>query len=310
MENLHGILVFLRVVEAGTLSAAARRLGVSTSAVSAALARLEDRLSARLVNRTTRRLSLTDEGATFYERCKKIISDLEEAELRVTQSGGVPSGTLRVGVPSTLGRRWIVPQLPSFVAEYPAVCLEIVFTDFIPYTMDQDLDVSIQIGELHDSTFAVRRLATSEYIVCGSPAYLARLGTPVHPTELSEHSCLSYRRPRNGRIREWTFDVDGDRRASRFEGSIVMNNHEALVAAAEAGLGLIQVADYYAHDSIGRGSLVEVLEEYKTTGHVISVVFSKQRPFPQKVRVFVDFLAKQFQTAPWATAAEDVEARA
>lgn len=172
-DNLHGIVVFLRVVDAGSLSRAARSLGVSPSAVSATLARLEERLDTRLLNRTTRRLEITEEGREFYERCRKIIADLESAELSVGRAGREPSGFLRVGLPSTLGARWIVPELGRFIETYPAVSLEVVCTDFVPFTIREGLDVAVQIGELHDSSLAVRRLADTEYVVCASPPICA-----------------------------------------------------------------------------------------------------------------------------------------
>ena len=300
MDNLHGILVFLRVVDAGSLSSAARSLGVSVSAVSAALARLEDRLSTRLINRTTRRLNVTEEGAEFYERCKKIVTDLESAELTVRRAGRVPSGTLRVGMPSVLGSKWIVPKLGEFVDAYPSVSLEIVCTDFVPLSMGEGLDVAVQIGELHDSTLAVRRLACPQYVVCASPQYLASRGTPKSPRELENHRCLTYRRPRNGRVWDWRFRVNGEIRTVAIEGLVTMNSHEALVSAAAAGLGIIQVAGYYAHSCIQRGDLVEILKAFKTEGHIISAVFSKQQPFPPKIRAFVDFLTHQFRRSPWS----------
>jgi LysR family transcriptional regulator, regulator for bpeEF and oprC len=300
MDKLHGILVFLRVVDAGSLSGAARSLGVSTSAVSAALARLEARLRTRLVNRTTRRLSVTEEGAEFYGRCKKIVTDLEAAELTVGHAGRVPSGPLRVGMPSMLGSKWIVPQLGEFIDAYPAVSLEVVCTDFIPTTIGDGLDVAVQIGELQDSSRTVKRLAVSEYIVCASPRYLASRGTPQHPRDLADHQCLTYRRPRSGLIWEWRFHLDGKFRTIAMPGVVTMNNHEALVSAAAAGLGIVQVADYYAHACIQRGELVEILAEFKTDGYIISAVSWKQPPLPPKIRAFVDFLARQFKRPPWS----------
>ena len=277
MDSLHGIFVFLRVAEAGTLSGAARALGVSTSAVSATLARLERRLSVRLLNRTTRRLSVTAEGAEFYARCKQITADLEEAELTAGRAGRVPSGRLRVSMPSALGRMWIVPHLPDFVRDYPAVSLEIVCSDFVPFSMESGIDVSVQVGELQDSRLVVHRLASTRYVVCASPDYLKERGTPRTPEELTTHACLTYRRPRNGRIREC----------------------EALVAAAAAGLGIVQVAEYYARPRLKSGKLVEILADYKTEGYDISVVFRQQKRVAPKLRVFVDFLVELFKAAPW-----------
>ena len=298
-DNLHGILVFLRVVDSGSLSRAARSLGVSTSAVSATLARLEERLNTRLVNRTTRRLEVTQEGHEFYQRCKKIVADLETAELSVGRAGREPSGALRVGLPSTLGTKWIVPQLGEFIDAYPAVSLEVVCTDFVQFTIHEGLDVAVQIGELHDSSLMVRRLAVSEYVVCASPAYLRAHGTPRHPDDLADHRCLTYRRPRNGKMWDWRFRLDGHVRTREMHGIVTMNSHEATVSAAAAGLGIIQVADYYAHPYIQRGDLVEILRAFKAEGHIISAVFPKEQPYSPKIRAFVEFLSRQFDRPPW-----------
>ncbi len=297
MDNIHGILVFIRIVEAGSLSAAARAMGVSTSAVSAALA--------RLINRTTRRLIVTDEGAKFYDRCKRIVADLEHAEQEVAKPWAGPAGTLKVGMPSTLGHRWIAPELARFTEAYPDVTLDVVCTDFVPFTVDPELDVCVQIGELQNSNFAVRRLARSDYLICAAPAYLAEHGAPETPADLAAHRCLNYRRPRNGRIREWEVTVEGYQQSLQLDGRATMNSHEALIAAAISGMGLVQVAEYYAHDAIARGELTEVLAGHRGKGYTISALFSKRSPFPPKVRVFIDFLTQVFRTPPWVAAPEE-----
>jgi LysR family transcriptional regulator for bpeEF and oprC len=181
------------------------------------------------------------------------------------------------------------------------VSLEIVCTDFVPYTIGEGVDVAVQIGELHDSSLAVRRLACSEYIACASPRYLAAHGRPKTPWDLKDHRCLTYRRPRNGRVWDWRFRLNGTVQTVPMQGVVTMNSHEALASAAAAGLGIIQVADYYAHAFIQTGELVEVLEQYRTDGHIISAVFPNQQPFPPKIRAFVDFLARQFDRPPWST---------
>jgi len=286
-------------VETGSLSATARALGVSTSAVSAALARLERKLAVRLLDRTTRRLSPTAEGAEFYARCKQITADLEEAEMIVGRAGRVPSGRLRVGMPSALSAMWIVPRLPDFTRAYPSVALEIVCTDFVPSTIAEGVDVSVQVGELHASSLSVRRLASVKYVVCAAPAYLAARGVPLTPGDLRAHTCLAYRRPRNGRIREWHLGDADSLQHIAAGGAMTFNSGEALVAAAAAGLGVIQVAEYYAWPLIESGQLVELLSGYKADGHDISVVFPQQRRVAPKLRVFVDFLVALFDPPPW-----------
>jgi LysR family transcriptional regulator for bpeEF and oprC len=299
MDRMHGIFVFLKVVETGTLSGAARSLGVSTAAVSAALARLERKLAVQLLNRTTRRLSVTAEGAEFYARCKQITTDLEEAELTAGRAGQVPSGRLQVGVPSALGRMWIVPCLPEFTRSHPSVSLEIVCNDFVPYSIEDGLDVAVQVNELHESRLAVRRLASIRYVTCAAPEYLAARSAPRTPADLTSHACLAYRRPRNGRLREWIFQNGSSLSQLPVNGIMTFNSGETLVAAAAAGLGVIQVAEYYAQPLLESGKLVEVLSDRKAEGYDISVVFHKQPRVAPKVRVFVDFLIALFDPPPW-----------
>ena len=299
MDRLHGINVFLRIVEVGTISGTARDLGVSTAAISASLARLETNLAVRLLDRTTRRLSVTAEGAEFYERCKKLMSDLDEAEQSISRIGRDPRGKLRVGMPSGLCRMWIVPSLPRFLKKYPEVHLEIVCSDYVPYTIDNGLDASIQVGELHSSRLAMRQLASVDYVVVAAPSYLKKRGVPKVPNDLLQHHCLTYRRPRNGLIREWRFLENGQEQHLAIDGLLTFNSGEALVSAAASGLGLIQVAEYYASQMIATGQLVKVLESYRAKGYDISVVFPQLKNVPPKLRVWIDFLVEIFSSISW-----------
>ncbi len=299
MDRLHGILVFLRVVEHGTLSGAARALGVSTAAVSATLTRLERQLSVKLLSRTTRRLSVTPEGSEFYARCKQITTDLAEAELVVGRAGRVPSGRLRVRLPSPLGRMWIVPYLPRFMRDYPSISVEVVCRDFVPHTIEDGLDISVQTGELHHSSLAVRRLASTQYVVCASTAYFQEYGAPEAIENLVEHTCIAYRRPRNGRIREWRFKAGGSIRHLPVNGPLTFNNIDLLVEAAKAGMGIIQVPACYAQPALEKGELVETLLDYKAGGYEISAVYLQQQRTVPKIRVFMNFLAGLFNPPPW-----------
>lgn len=299
MDRLHGILVFLRVVEHGTLSGAARALGVSTAAVSSTLSRLEQQLSGRLLIRTTRGISTTPEGAEFYARCKQITGELAEAEVLVSRAGRAVVGRLRVRLPLTLGRMWIVPHLPRFMREYPSLAIEVVCMDFVPHTIEEGLDISVQTGELHDSSLAVRRLATTRYVVCGAPGYFAAHGEPRTPEELNNHTCIAYRRPRTGRVREWRVMTGSAVRQITIDSPMIFNRIELMIEAAKAGYGLIQVPECYVQPYLIRGELVETLENYKAGGYEISVVYRQQQRLAPKVRVFMDFLLTLFDPPPW-----------
>jgi LysR family transcriptional regulator for bpeEF and oprC len=300
MDRLHGILVFLRVVEYGSLSAAARALGVSTSAVSTTLTRLEQQLAVRLLSRTTRRIGVTPEGNQFYARCKQITSDLAEAELLVGQAGRSPGGRLRVRIPRTLGRMWIVSNLRTFTDAYPSIALEVVCSDILPHTIDDGVDVQVQTGELRDARVAVKKLAATEYVTCAAPQYLNASGIPRTVEALLERTCIAYRRPRTGRLREWRFKDAGSVRHLPISGPPIFNNIELLIAAAESGMGVIQVPECYAKPSIGSGRLVEVLREYRAGGYEISAVYLPQQRLAPNTRVFMDFLSALFEPPPWA----------
>lgn len=303
MDNLHGILVFLSVADAGSLSGAARALGVTTAAVSGTIARLERNLAVRLLDRTTRRLRMTAEGAEFYARCKQIVADLDAAERAVTRTGREPSGLLRVGMPQGLGRMWIIPQLPLFLRQFPAITLEITCRDFITQTQDSELDISVRSGELQPTRMAARSLASCRYAVCSTQEYLDAHGVPHTPEDLARHTCLAYRRPRNGRVRQWRFADGSGHRNIAVNAKMVFNSNEALAAAAVAGLGIIQVAEYYVRSALESGELVEMLTRYKTGGYEISVLFPQQQHVAPKHRVFIDFLVSIFSHSPWTKTA-------
>lgn len=306
IDRLHGLLVFINVVETRNYSATARSLGVSTSAVSAAVLRLEQKLAVRLLNRTTRRVSPTPEGLEFYQRCKRIIADLEQAEIAVGRSGRLPSGRLRIGMPSALGRLWVIPRLPDFIRSYPSVSLEIVIGDFFTAQSRDGLDAAIQVGELPSSRMIVRKLAAVDYVVCGAPKYLLDHGNPQSPSDLKDHVCLSYRRPRNGQIRQWRFKRGKSVETLTPGGEIVFNSGEALISAASSGLGLAQVADYYARPEIEAGRLIELMRSHNPHAYDISIVFQQRRRIAPRLRVFVDFLVAMFDPPPWRHPASDL----
>ncbi len=306
IDRLHGILVFINVVETRNYSATARSLGVSTSAVSATVLRLEQKLAVRLLNRTTRRVFPTAEGLEFYQRCKRIIADLEQAEIAVGRSGRLPSGRLRIGIPSALGRLWVIPRLSDFVRAYPSVSLEIVIGDFFTAQSRDGLDAAIQVGELPSSRMIARKLAAVDYVLCGAPKYLVDRGTPQTPSDLKDHLCLSYRRPRNGQIRQWRFNRGKSLETLTPGSEIIFNSGEALISAATSGLGLAQVAEYYARPEIQAGRLVELMRGHNPYAYDISIIFQQRRRIAPRLRVFVDFLVDMFDPPPWRHVASDL----
>jgi LysR family transcriptional regulator for bpeEF and oprC len=300
MNSLHGISVFLKVVETRSFSEAGRALGVTTSAVSAAVQRLEQKLGVRLLNRTTRRVFPTAEGLEFYGRCKQIVADLEQAEVSAGSSK-IPSGNLRVGAPLGLGRIWLVPRLGEFINSYPAVSLEVALGDTFPASSRELFDCLIHVGEIRPSRMIVRKLASVNYVVCASPQYLRERGWPQTPEDLKDHACLSYRRPRNGLIRHWRFRRGRSIQTFTPPNGLILGSGVALIAAAKAGLGLAQVAEYYTSPEIESGALVEVMKRFKAPAYDISIVFQQRRNMTQRLRVFVDYIADVLGRQPWRT---------
>ncbi len=299
MDRLHGLLMFLNVVETRSFSATARAMGVTTSAVSATIIRLEQKLSVRLLNRTTRSVSPTPEGLEFYERCKRIVADLEQAELAVSRSGKTPSGSLRFAVPSALGRMWVVPRLARFTAAYPAISVEVVLDDFISGLASENLDAAIQVGDIPSSRLTVRKLASVDYVLVASPRYIETKGMPTRAEDLVHHQCITYRRPRNGQIRKWQLKDVPPKANIPETGFMTFNSGEGLIAAAASGLGIIQVGRYYAQPLLDSGALIEIMPQTRTHAYDISVVFRQSKRMPPRLRVFINFLVDIFAPPPW-----------
>lgn len=293
MVNIGELEVFVRVVQAGSFSAAARELDLTPSAVSKQIARLEDRLGARLLNRTTRRLNATEVGSAFYERCARILADMAEAEQAVIDLHEAPRGQLRMSLPLSFGRLHIVPLIPDFLASYPEVRIDISFNDRLVDLIEEGMDLAVRVGELTDSSLIARRLAPNRRVVCGSPAYFARAGRPERPSELADHNCLvyTYRASRH----DWRFrGPDGGEEAVRVSGNLETNEAEALRAAVLGGVGIGLLPLWLVGHDLRAGRLEEVLPCYHAPDSAIYAVYPAGRHLSPKVRAFVDLLAARF----------------
>jgi len=298
MDKLTGMAVFARVVEANSFTEAARRLGMSKAAVSKQISRLEERLGARLLNRTTRRLSLTEVGAAFYERCARIMVEAEDAELAVTRLHAEPRGTLRVDAPVNFGLRYLAPLLPDFMARYPELAVDITFNDRFMDLVDEGYDMAVRIAHLADSSLIARKLAESPRMVCAAPRYWEAHGRPGVPADLARHNCFdySYLTTRN----EWRFRGPEGPVAVRVSGTLHSNNGDVLRAAAVAGLGVVLMPVFMAHDDLVAGRLEPVLREFEEPPPGIHAVYPHNRHLSAKVRAFVDYLVDAFDPVPWA----------
>lgn len=298
MDQLTGMAIFAKVVESGGFTAAAQALGMSKSAVSKQVSRLEDRLGARLLNRTTRRSSLTEVGQAFYERCQRIVAEAEEAELAVTRLHAEPRGTLRINLPMSFGLKHVAGALPEFMAAYPEIIVDATLDDRIVDVVDEGYDVVIRITDMPDSSLIARRLAPFHQVTCASPDYWARHGRPKRPEDLRGHACLLY--SYLSTMDEWRYREDGRPVSVKVKGPLRGNNGEFLCAAAVAGRGVARLPSFICGEDLMAGRLQCVLREFEPAGPAIFAVYPHNRHLSAKVCAFVDFLAARWgDDPPW-----------
>jgi DNA-binding transcriptional LysR family regulator len=280
------ISIFVRVVESGSFTATARKIGMSVSAVTKAIARLEDDLGIQLFNRTTRQVIATDYGQHFYERCLQILDDLEDAETIVKSRNVTAEGLVRAVVPFSFGRVTLVPALPSFYETYPNIAVELNFSDGAVDLVAEGYDVAVRTGQITDSRLITRLLTRGTQITAASPLYLKARGKPETPDDLKHHNCIV------GRFGpEWDFrDAEGGKQTVRVSGNAIINSGDALREAAVAGVGIMQGTYWLIRKDLESGALVKVLDAYEFEGAPISVLYHAKRNLPRKVRVFLDFI--------------------
>lgn len=308
MDRLDDMLAFIKVVDAKSFTAAADRLNLSKSVVSRRIADLENRLGARLLNRTTRKLSLTEVGQAFYERCTRIISDLDEAERAVADLHAAPRGRLRVNAPLSFGLLHLAPAVAEFMERFPAIEIDIDLNDRYVDLFDEGYDVAVRIGRLRDSSLIARRLAPNRRVVCASPRYLEKHGTPRVPEDLAQHRCLIYTNV--PAAEQWQFKVNGETRTVRVNGTLRANNGDILMAACVAGHGIVVSPTFLCGDALSSGAVTCLLTDYAFSDSAVYAVYPQNRHLSPKVRAFVDFLAARFGPEPYWDAALPAAARA
>ncbi len=298
------ILIFLRVVEEGRFSGAARSLGISTSAVSKQVRRLEDHLGIRLLNRNTRGISLTGEGEVYFREARGLAGQLQDLESLAMSLGDTVRGPLRVCSTVAFAKTWLLPQVRDFLQRYPDINIEFELTDSPVDFLQQNVDVAIRFSEqVHDTSVVARRLAVNRRVVCAAPAYLDRHGTPEHPDDLERHNCL--RLSTVNRWNEWRFDRDGQSRVLRVTGNFRSNDADAIYHATLEGLGIARLSTYIVADDIASGRLVRLLPDYVDMSSNLLAVYPDRRNLPRKVSVFIDYLMERFQPVPpWESTPE------
>jgi len=298
MDRFQAMQVFTRVVDANSFTAAADSLGLPRTTVTTAVQNLERHLQVRLLNRTTRKLSLTPDGAAFYERCVSILADVEEAEASFRDVARGPKGRLRIDVPPSIGRLILIPSLCDFHTRYPDIELVIGMSDRPVDLVQEAVDCVIRVGELQDSSMVARRIGTFRSVTCASPEYLARHGEPRTIDELKHHHAVHYFSSRTGRTIDWDFIVDGVATDIKVNGVVSVNDAEAYVACGLQGFGLIQPPRYMVHRHLESGELREVLTRWSPSPMPISAVYLHNRHLSPKVRAFVDWVAELFSRCP------------
>jgi len=293
MDRFKQLESFVAVATLGSLSAAARAAGVAPAMMGRRIDALEARLGVKLLVRSTRRLSLTDEGRTLLQDARRILRDLEETETLVTQGSGRPSGHLRISAPAGFGRRHVAPLMPAFAASHPDLSVSLDLNDRLVDLIEERFDCAVRIGDLVDSNLIGIRLADNRRVVVASPGYLAAHGTPRRPADLLQHNCLSFG-PQGSQPRGWLFRIDGQVVAQRVAGSLECTDGSVLHEWTLAGCGLAWRSMWEIEQDLRQGRLVTVLDEYRAPPNGIYAIVPERKHLPLRVRAFVDWLRRAY----------------
>jgi DNA-binding transcriptional LysR family regulator len=292
MDQFKQISTFAEVIARGSLSAAARAEGVAPAMIGRRLDALENRLDVKLLQRTTRKIALTLEGASFLEDCQRILAELAEAEAAVSERSAKATGQLTISAPAGFGRQHVAPLVPSFLSEHREVKLTLSLNDRVVDLIGEGVDVAIRIASLTDSNLIGVKLADNKRVVVASPAYLKRHGTPMTLDELSNHNCLAF--SGDGSQRGWTFRQSGKNMVIKVDGNMVCNDGEVLHDWALSGKGLAWRSMWEVGSEIESGKLVTILDEFHAPGNDIYAIFAQRRHLPLRIRAFVDFLRNAY----------------
>lgn len=294
MDRFDAMRIFTRIVELRSFTQAAHDLGYPKATVTHAIKQLEARLHVRLLQRTTRQVTPTLDGQAYYQRCVRLLADLEETESVFTAAAQQPAGKLRIDMHSTLGMHFVMPVLDQFCARHPLITLEIGMGDRLVDLVREGVDCVLRVGELSDSTMVARRVALLEQVTCASPAYLAAHGTPQTLADLAVHRAVNFFSAQTGKVWPFDFKRDGQLHSVALPGTVSVNNADAYHACCRAGMGLIQAPRYHLAQALAAGELVEVLAHMRPDPVPVSVMYPHHRQLSPRVRVFADWVASLF----------------
>jgi DNA-binding transcriptional LysR family regulator len=297
MDKYQEMRVFAAVVDASSFVKAGDALGLSKQAVSRHVAELESRLGVRLLRRTTRKLSLTDEGQVFYARCSELVGNIDDAEAEITSRTGEGSGLLTVNVPLSFGLLYLAPLWPLFMRQHPKITLDVTLVDQVVDLVEEGFDVAVRIARLPSSSLISRKLSSTRVILCASPEYLARRGTPRHPSELAQHDVMSYSLLSTGE--SWEFSGPDGRVAVKVTPRMRTNSGDTCTAAALQHLGIILQPSFMVGPHLIAGTLVEVLPDHHCMELDVYAVYPSRKFLAPRVRLLIDFLVEAFRVKKW-----------
>ncbi|WP_244847073.1 LysR family transcriptional regulator [Caballeronia sp. SL2Y3] len=298
MDRFLAMKVFARVVEAGSFSKAADALRLPPASVSRTLQALEAHLGARLLNRTTRSISITEDGEAYYERCVRVLGEVDDMEASLSRSKLSPKGNVKVSLPQVMAKNTIIPALPEFFAAYPDIGIELVLTDRQVDLVEEAVDCVVRVGAIGDVGLVAKRIGAYTQITCASPGYIEQYGEPQTLDDLDRHLAVGYVLNKSGRVRNWEFLVNGETRAVALKYKIAVNDADSYVACGLSGLGLIQSSSYTLDPHLKSGALRRVLADYPAQPRVVSVLYAANRHQPRRVRVFIDWVAELYARLP------------
>jgi len=298
MDRLLAMQVFTRVVDMNSFTRAAESLRLPRPSVTTLIQGLESFLGARLLQRTTRRLSLTPDGAAYYERCVRILAEVEETEASFLNTNRRPHGKLRIDMPGSIGRLAVIPRLREFRSQYPDIDLQLGLSDRPVDLLQEGVDCVVRVGVLQDSSLVARRIGQFECTTVATPEYIAKSGMPRTVDELTQHRAVNYFSSRTGGVMDWSFLVDGKEVEVKMKGSMSVNDADAYLACGLEGFGLIQLPRFMVMRHLEKGQLIEVLPDLRPLPMPISAVYPHSRHLSSKVRVFVDWIAAVFDGCP------------
>ncbi|GLP89903.1 LysR family transcriptional regulator [Gluconobacter frateurii] len=290
MDRIDLFRIFARVVETASFTRTADTLKMPRSTISVAIQELETRVGTRLLARTTRSVSVTPDGAAFYDHCLRIVTEVEEVEALFSQDAVRPQGVLRVNIPGRIGRLIIAPALPDFLESYPGIDIELGMTDRAVNLIEDGIDCVLRVGPLQDSGLVGRKICDLELINVASPDYIRRFGSPTCPDDLGQHHVIRYASPTSGRVEDWEWVENGEVRLKPVKGRVTVNSAEASIACCLSGLGLIQIPAYDVKNHLAAGDLVEVMPDWRAEGLPMTILYPHRKHLSRRVQAFVEWV--------------------